>query len=241
MSFVFSGIWFIVALSACFLTMKFFIPFYLKQQKHTKVSDVTKEKKEDEVVVDLLSSKTMTIIALAAISLYCALSGYFAFVHVESDKSNMILNLIRMTLGMTILCIVAITDLKLQVIPNLFVLVLLIGRLLIAITEFIVYGLDAWVSPVGDLICALVVGLLLFIASKLTKGGLGAGDIKLFTALCFMCGLQCVFFTLLFSLLASALVSIVLLIFKKKKLRDCFPMAPFILFGFGLTIILSIA
>lgn len=239
MSFVFSGIWCLVALSACLLTMKYFIPFYLKQQKHIEASDGAKPSDDD--VVDLLNNKTVIIIAVSLISLYAALSGYFAFIHVESEDSNMIINLVRMSLGVVVLCAVSITDLKLQVIPNLFVFVLLVGRLLIVIAEFILYGLDAWTSPVGDLIFALVVGLLLFIAAKLTKGGLGAGDIKLFTALTFMCGLQSVFFTLLFSLLASALFSIVLLILKKKKLRDCFPMAPFILFGFGLTIILSIA
>ena len=128
-----------------------------------------------------------------------------------------------------------------MVIPNLFVLVAIVARLLCLVAEFIIYGMDAWRVLVNNTIAAVIVLVFLFVMSKLTKGGLGAGDVKIYTALGFLCGIGCVFYTLLFTMIISAIFSIVLLILKKKKLKDSFPMGPFICLGYGLSIILALA
>ena len=241
-------IWLIVTLSACFLTMRFYLPYYRKSHKAAKApeslesnnKEESKDTKESTNKVvgskSFISSNTSKIVVIVLLSLYSFVCGFFAYCNVDS-----VINIIKLAVGMIIVCMVVITDLDLYIIPNIFVLVLLAARILISIAEFITIGLDAWKLLANNLLVAIVVVVFLFIMSRITKGGLGEGDIKLYGAIGFLCGLYAMFFTLFFALLASAIVSIILLISKKKKLRDSFPMGPLICLGYGLTIILSLA
>jgi prepilin signal peptidase PulO-like enzyme (type II secretory pathway) len=81
------------------------------------------------------------------------------------------------------------------------------------------------------------VGLLAL--SRLTRGGLGMGDVKLFGALGFLVGLYATISTLFLALLICVAASFVLLIAKKRGLKDKLPFAPFILAGFTAAMILS--
>lgn len=240
MSFLSGFIWCVVAVSACILTTKFYLPYYCSAKKNIqtpdKPDDSEKPSEDSDDKKGLLVNKTVKLVVLILVGVFAAVCGYFAFMY----KLSMI-NYAKMSLGMLVLFIVVITDLELSVIPNLLVLILLAGRLLCLIPEVIVYGNAAWGSLLGNFLVAVITVVLLFIVSKISKGGLGAGDIKLFGALAFLFGLRGMFFSLFFSLLASALVSITLLILKKKKLRDSFPMGPLICFGCGLSIILALA
>ena len=241
-------IWFIVTLSACFLTMRFYLPYYRKSHKPAKApissesesnNDTTDKKDSTNVVVgskSLLKSKTSKIVVLSLISIYSFICGFFAYCNVDN-----VLNIIKLAIGMIIISMVVITDLDMCIIPNLFVLALLISRVLVLIAELVTSGVDALKLFANNLLVCIGIVVFLFIMSRITKGGLGEGDIKLYGAIGFMCGLYTVFFTLFFALLASAIVSIILLLLKKKKLRDSFPMGPLICLGYGLAIILSLA
>lgn len=236
MSFVSGIIWCIIALSACYLTMKYFVPKYCQSEKTPNASDKLKDSCETITRSKILDSKRAKIIFFVMIGLYSAVVGWFA-----SNNAAGVISYAKISLCMLIVFMVVTTDLELSVIPNVFVLVLLLGRLIFFIVEFFVPGIDAVRVIINNFLVALIVGIFLFIMSRLTRGGLGAGDIKLFSSIAFLCGLNAVVFTLIFALLATALFSIILLILKKKQMRDSFPMGPFIGLGCGLTVILALA
>jgi prepilin signal peptidase PulO-like enzyme (type II secretory pathway) len=83
-------------------------------------------------------------------------------------------------------------------------------------------------SLIGGLLCMV----LLVIANKISKGGIGAGDIKLLSAVGFVLGLYPVLSAMLFSLLGFILLSALLLLAKKCSLKDQLPFGPFIYVGF---------
>jgi Flp pilus assembly protein protease CpaA len=131
-----------------------------------------------------------------------------------------------------------IYDFKLKSIPNFIPLSLVITRVLIFAAEFI-----AGEKEVSFIISSLIGGftcmLLLYIAMKITRGGIGYGDIKLFGAIGFCTGFYSVFAVLLFSLLVCAVFSLPKIAARKQKLSGDVPFAPFIYAGYVITLTLS--
>ena len=164
-----------------------------------------------------------------------ALCGYSAYQHSVSLTA-----MLKMTLALCVLSCVFITDLELMIIPNVCSVVLLVARLVTVLIELVVAKNEAWVWLLNSLIALVASLLLLIIMSKVTHGGLGMGDVKLFSSLGFLCGIRAVCFTLMFAFLICALVSTGLLITKKKQLKDSLPLGPFIWLGYGVTVLLSI-
>lgn len=236
MSFVVAFIWLFLSLAVSFLSLRYYLPYYAK--KNTNAPDISNSSNSGSKIKDILSGTEGQIFVFVLIGIYSAICGYFAF---RNTYYTNVISLVKLSIVMLILVAVCITDLKMMVIPNLLVLFMLIGRLVCFIVELLVYGKVALSLFVNNLIVGLLVLVILFIMSKLTKGGLGAGDVKLYGSLAFMCGFGCAFYTLFLTLIVSAIFSIVLLILKKKRLKDSFPMGPFILFGYGLTIIFALA
>lgn len=119
-------------------------------------------------------------------------------------------------------------------IPNLFPGVLAVGALILLFGSMAV-GRDGAVSNmVSALLSCAGCALALVIASFLSSGGIGAGDIKLVSALALMCGVYVICRTLLFGMAACALTACALLVTKKKSKKDTLPFAPFLLLGFAL-------
>lgn len=183
----------------------------------------------------VFSSPVPALLLLCACALFAAWCGYTAAAHATS-----VVSMWKMTLGMGVLSCAFITDTALAIIPNLCSLVLLGGRVVTIICEFIWARDEAAAWLVNSLIAFAVSLLLLLLLAVVTKGGLGMGDVKLFCSLGFLCGIQAVFFTLVFSFLLSGLVSLVLLASRKKRLKDAVSLGPFIWLGFGVTVLLSI-
>lgn len=236
MSFISGLIWCIVAMSICYLTMRFYLPYYRKTKLNADVPDDIKSIAVSQNASSLISGKTAKILLFVLIGIFSASCGYFC----QMNASDL-LSYFKLALGMLVLFAVVITDMELFVIPNLFVLILLGGRIVFFIAELFIYGQTALMLLLNNFVVGIVVMVFLLIMSKITRGGLGAGDIKLYAALGFLCGVNTVVFALFFALVLSAVLSIILLILKKKKFRDSFPMGPFVCLGCGLTIILSVA
>ncbi|NNG66431.1 prepilin peptidase [Caldanaerobacter subterraneus] len=75
------------------------------------------------------------------------------------------------------------------------------------------------------------IGLMLLIGI-ISKGGIGGGDIKLYGLLGLTFGFQTVLKIIVFSTIWGGFFSILLVLLKKKKLKDSLPFAPFIMLGF---------
>lgn len=95
-------------------------------------------------------------------------------------------------------------------------------------------------EPLECLVSFLIMTAAVTGAFFLSKGGIGAGDVKLIslTALCF--GASGSLLLLFFAFLPAAAFGIVMLIAKKSGLKASLPLAPFICFGMSVLWILEV-
>lgn len=127
--------------------------------------------------------------------------------------------------------LIAVIDYRLKKIPNHLIVFLLIARVVIMLTE-IFLAPDLWVSILISSIAGMLAGGLIILACMLiSRGGVGAGDVKLYAVTGFCFGLTGVMAVMMYSLFLAAIASIVLLISRKAKMKSSLPMAPFIFAG----------
>lgn len=165
------------------------------------------------------------VIAIAGVMMIATLLiGQFVY-HAE------ILYTLKWQVAAGLIIPIAAIDRKAFVIPN---------KLLITgfVFSVLIYAVQCFTSPTliftimgNSMVGALVGGGIFFIASVFVKNGVGAGDIKLFLWLGFLLAFRGVFNVLLYSMVISAVSSIVLLLLKKKTLKDELPLAPFAMAG----------
>ena len=234
MSVIWSFVWGIMTFVIMKITVKYYLP-RLSERLQVSASEAPVAFKDTVGNNGILNNRVLTIIIIVACTCFAAWCGYTAAVHSVSAVS-----MLKMTVAMCVLCCIFITDLEFMIIPNFCSAVLLAGRLLTAVYEFIWMREEAIAWLLNSIIALAVCLLLLLMMSRVTRGGLGMGDVKLFSSLGFLCGVRAVCFTLVFAFLLCALVSTGLLITKKKSLKDSLPMGPFIWLGYGVTVLLSI-
>ncbi|MDE5770932.1 MAG: A24 family peptidase [Ruminococcus sp.] len=138
----------------------------------------------------------------------------------------------------------AVVDFKLKKIPNIIPAILFsTGVILVIIQSFFIE--DAVLFVISSLIGCMLSFCILFIAGKVSKGGIGMGDVKLISAIGLTVGVQAVFTSMIISLLLCLLVMGVLRIKEKyiDKLENAenkqhkMAFAPFLYFGFTIMII----
>ncbi|CDQ18182.1 prepilin peptidase [Halobacillus karajensis] len=120
--------------------------------------------------------------------------------------------------------IVSVSDLKYMVIPNRL---LLFFGLFFVVYRFI-YPLNPWY----DSILGAVTGFgLIFIIIFISKGGIGAGDMKLLGTLGILLGMNLTLLTFFLAVILGTVISFSLLIFKVIGRKDPFPFGPSIVGG----------
>lgn len=219
-----SLIWAVVTAAIVFVVFKWYLPHLL-----------AKPQPEGKEILDVQITKNFKIFIYIASVVVALLCGYFSGV-----RQDAWLSVCKMVLTLGILNVISITDIKLYKIPNLCVLILLGGRCLSFIPELINNDGTVLMGLINSLIAGIVSLLFLLLISKITRGGIGYGDVKLFGALGFLCGVRAVLYTLILSFFLCAIVSAILLLTKKKGLKDDLPMGPFIWLGFAVTIIFGL-
>lgn len=246
MSIIWGLIWGILALSIMSITIKYYLPM-LSNRAQSMASEASANSEDNDIKNELpiehdgkyhskiLNHRIATFIMLILCTCFAMWCGSVAAKH-----SIYIVGMLKMTLGMCVLSCIFITDMELMVIPNLCSLVLFGGRILTIIAEFIWMKDTAVAWLLNSLIAFVISLLLLLIMAKITHGGLGMGDIKLFSSLGFLCGVRTMCFTLMFAFILCALASTGLLISRKKRLTDSLPLGPFIWLGYGIAVLLSI-
>lgn len=158
----------------------------------------------------------------------------------SSIRGDTWINVFKMIVTCGVLNMAAIIDLKLYRIPNPLILIFVMGRGLSFVAELIfdnqllVWGM--WNSVIAGGISLL----LFFLISKITHGGIGYGDVKLFSALGFLCGMRAVIYTVILSFLLCSVVAALLLVTKKKGRKDGLPLAPFVWMGFAATVVMGL-
>lgn len=124
------------------------------------------------------------------------------------------------------------TDIRSRRIPNLCPALLAAGRAVFLVPEFFLCREEVWSLLADGILTAALCLIFFFLIHALSRGGIGMGDIKLFSALGFLLGMDALLCTVFFSFLLFALMSVLLLLLKKKRREDTLPFAPFLLAGF---------
>lgn len=122
------------------------------------------------------------------------------------------------------LALMAWTDWKYRKIPNHILIFLMVVKVLE------LPGNDIWML----ISCGtgfLAGGGLLLGCRLLFRGGIGAGDVKLFAVLGCWLGVQNIMIAAWLTAVLAACFSLALLLFRKINVREGLPMAPFVLAG----------
>lgn len=127
--------------------------------------------------------------------------------------------------------LLAVTDYKVKKIPNAVTLLLLLLRCFFMAWGIIVHHDSIKTTILYSLVGMLFGGGFILICMIISKGGIGAGDLKIFAVIGLYFGLPGLIQIMVYSLLLSALWAIGLLLTKKAKMKSTLPMAPFILTG----------
>ena len=134
---------------------------------------------------------------------------------------------IYLSLLTSFLLSIAIIDFKHQIIPDSLVLVVLALNILYRIASYLIYDI-----PFGFLnsVLGLLIGAGFFLIILLiSHGGMGGGDVTLIGALGFSLGLKNTILMILLSFIIGAIISLLLLAFKIKSMKDPIPFGPFII------------
>ncbi|WP_341457156.1 A24 family peptidase [Oceanobacillus zhaokaii] len=129
--------------------------------------------------------------------------------------------LITALLLVSMLMIILVSDVTYMVIQNK---VLLFFLPLLIITRLI-QPLDPWWSPI---VGAIVIALILAIIILVSRGGMGAGDMKLFAVLGVVLGVEKVLLAFFLSCLLGAIIGMLLMVFKIIKRKQPVPFGPYI-------------
>lgn len=126
---------------------------------------------------------------------------------------------------------IAVVDFRVKKIPNLLLLILFAVRVCWITILFLTVP-DAFRSELIPSLLGLAVGGgILLICRLLSRGGLGAGDIKIYAVLGFFLKIPDIMHVMIVSIILSAVTGLLLLLFRKATMRSSMPMAPFILAG----------
>ena len=130
------------------------------------------------------------------------------------------------------LLVAMMVDYRCHRIPNAVVLFgYAAGAVLLAV-EFLFQRENVLRSLLTALIGASFCLVMLYLLARLTKEGVGMGDVKLLSALGWLVGLVPALIALFLAMILCALVAVVLLLSKKKSKKDVLPMGPFLFLGY---------
>ena len=134
------------------------------------------------------------------------------------------LEMITALLLVSLLIIVVVSDLRYMLVPNTILLVFLP----LFISMRILVPLDPWYDPI---IGAVLGYVLLACIIILSRGGMGAGDMKLMAVLGVVLGWEGVLLTFFLASLYGTIISGILLIFHVVERTKAIPFVPFIAMG----------
>lgn len=139
-----------------------------------------------------------------------------------------------------ILAGIAWNDGKRKRIPNQAIICMFVIRTIILVLECLVYR-TYWMSILLDAGMGFLLGGGTFMLCYLiTRGGIGAGDVKLLAVLGYQMGAGAIFSVIFMTVLIAALYSVFCLIRKKMDLKHEMAFAPFILAGTIITMMLGV-
>src|SRR3989338_2999788 len=148
-----------------------------------------------------------------------------------------IMGLIFNIFVIVVLYIVALTDIRKMLIPDRVILpsigIGFIALLVIYLTKYLLFPVWLTVEPfVRSVAAGLGIGLFFATLIIITKGrGMGGGDVKLGAFIGLSLGFPNSLVALMLAFLTGAIVSIFLILFKRKRFGQTIPFGPFLVLG----------
>ena len=195
-------------------------------------AETEESKQNNKTIAVPYTWSTGNILLLILIILLSGICAYFV-----SQSVISVWFCVEMGLCYITLLGAAIVDGKLKQIPNILSFFLLIaGFVMLILQSFFIE--QPLIYVISSLIACFLSFVLLVLAGKLSKGGVGMGDVKLLCTIGLTTGLQVVFSTMLIALIYCAIVMlffkamIFFNLFKEEQFQGHLPFAPFLYFGF---------
>lgn len=205
----------------------------LDEKLSSKIKILNKNRDNDSCP-ETVVTKTKIYIFTGAVFL-SSIAACISIFHNVSET----LNIVKMNIALVCLTGAAAMDYREHRIPNIYPLVLSLSGIVCLGIGYFSNQAGATAYIVSSVIATVGVAACLLLAMVLTKHGIGLGDIKLLCALALMGGVYTTCGTIFFAMTACAILAVILLATKKKKLQSALPFGPFIFAGYLVTIFAS--
>jgi len=146
----------------------------------------------------------------------------------------------KLTTLVLLLAPVAYIDFKSKTIPDKLLVVGLFARIIFYIIEIFAKNKEVQDIFISDIKGFLFGGGIFLLTTLIARNSIGIGDVKLYGLIGFFCGYRGTLTSMIFSLFLSFIVSLALLLFRKKGRKDTLPFAPFVFAGTFLFIFLGV-
>lgn len=186
---------------------------------------------------DAFESKHMSKKIIYLISIMITVISFFTILKIFDYVSDPI-GISKMIIAFLCMTGAGAFDYREKRIPNIFPLVMALAAIVLLALGVITKQQGAMQYIMWSVIPAVACGALFFVAAFITQQGIGAGDIKLICSLALLGGVYSVIGTLLYGVIACSVSAVLLLLTKKKTLKESLPFGPFLYVGFVLTVFL---
>lgn len=210
--------------------ISFFCLFNMRKMSIVTMEDIKIKKAKND------SDKNSKLTFLVLTMITCFLMSYLSQVLIYRNVDYFAFA--KLCMLYAVIVSAAVIDFKLTIIPNYLIAFGFAARVVVYIVEFI-FAKNVKQTIISDLI-GFALGFGVFaIVSVITKQALGFGDAKLFAVIGLTLGSFGTYSVMFTSVFVSAIISIALLIFKKKGRKDSIPFGPCIYIGYVLTLCLG--
>lgn len=148
--------------------------------------------------------------------------------------------ILRIVSALYFVSLCAVTDIKEHRIPNILTALLASCEIIMLLIDWIAGKPEALAYTFSAVFSCLVTVLLLSVASFLSKGGLGLGDIKLLAALSLFGSVYLIGSAVIISMLCCSAAGVILLVIKKRSVKDGLPYGPFLLIGLVAAVLMNL-
>jgi len=214
---------YLVSILISLLLAVFACVFYYFYNEKIKLGNMLKR----AAIIRIFKPSRVTV----SLIVVCLIIGViFGWAYDNSDENIMILAVKQITL--CTLFLISIIDYQKKMILNQLVLFIFVVGLLSLLKRFMDNPSSVESIFYPALLGMVVGGGILLVANVITrKGSIGAGDVKLFAAIGFVLGFSDLIGAMFYCFLFSAIIGLILLVFKKAKMHDSIAMAPFAFLG----------
>lgn len=183
----------------------------------------------------LTTKKIVAFFSSVSVSAIGAVLGFIFELNFESVLARIIV--------MNILCFLAWIDSKEQIVPNAYLIRLLVVAAIWLIIRIILAGISG--ETFANIVFAAVFGaavmfIPMFLGYVISRGGVGAGDVKLLSIIGVFLGFRGSYILLLLAFLISTVYCVVQIIRKKINLKSHLPFVPFLATASVMMVIIGI-